>query len=175
MSRSTNHPYLIMAFSVFVAGIFVITCALPAVAGDWKGTDEVLDGVRVIGNPAEPVEPVIESTPKELWRIGGDTDDEDEFFGVISQILSDDAGNVYLLDSQLNEIKVFSPDGEYLRSLGRDRAERHRHACVAAGVRSRCVETTHSRVPRNGAHHHLAPTRPQTVDPYDRHCLCRDE
>ena len=120
MSRSTNHPYLIMAFSVFVAGIFVITCALPAVAGDWKGTDEVLDGVRVIGNPAEPMEPVIESTPKELWRIGGDTDDEDEFFGVISQILSDDAGNVYLLDSQLNEIEVFSPDGEYLRSLGRE-------------------------------------------------------
>ena len=120
MSRSTNHPYLIMAFSVFVAGIFVITCALPAVAGDWKGTDEVLDGVRVIGNPAEPMEPVIESTPKELWRIGGDTDDEDEFFGVISQILSDDAGNVYLLDSQLNEIKVFTPDGEYLRSLGRE-------------------------------------------------------
>ena len=120
MSRSTNHPYLIMAFSVFVAGLFVITSALPAFAGDWKGADEVRDGVRVIASPAEPMEPVIESTPEELWRIGGDTDDEDEFFGVISQILTDDAGNVYLLDSQLNQIKVFSPDGEYLRSLGRE-------------------------------------------------------
>ncbi len=98
----------------------MLASVLPASAADWKGTDEVRDGVRVLLNPSDPMEPVIESTPEELWRIGGDTDDEDEFFGVISQVLTDDAGNVYLLDSQLNQIKVFSPDGEYLRAIGRE-------------------------------------------------------
>ena len=56
----------------------------------------------------------------ELWRIGGDTDDDAEFFGVLSQITTDEAGNVYLLDRQLTEVKVFSPDGEYLNTIGRE-------------------------------------------------------
>ena len=32
----------------------------------------------------------------------------------------DAKGNVYLLDSQLSEVKVFSPGGEYLRTIGRE-------------------------------------------------------
>ena len=51
----------------------------------------------------------------ELWRLGGDSDDEDEFFGVISDIDIDDAGQVYLLDSQLNQAKVYTKDGEFVR------------------------------------------------------------
>lgn len=120
MSRSTIHPYHITTILVIITGLLMLASVLPASAADWKGTDEVRDGVRVLLNPSDPMEPVIESTPEELWRIGGDTDDEDEFFGVISQVLTDDAGNVYLLDSQLNQIKVFSPDGEYLRAIGRE-------------------------------------------------------
>jgi hypothetical protein len=64
--------------------------------------------------------PPATSAPKELWRIGGDTDDEDEFFGVITQLLTDAKGNVYLLDSQLNHVKVFSPSGEFVRTIGRE-------------------------------------------------------
>jgi hypothetical protein len=59
-------------------------------------------------------------TPQELWRIGGDSDSDEEFFGVITQIATDPAGNVYVLDRQLSEVKVFSPDGGYLRTIGRE-------------------------------------------------------
>jgi hypothetical protein len=57
---------------------------------------------------------------EELWELGGDTDDEDQFFGIIADIEIDDAGNVYLLDSQLSEVKIFTADGEFLRSIGRE-------------------------------------------------------
>jgi hypothetical protein len=97
-----------------------LVAASPLAAADWKGKDEVRDGVRYIANPKEPMGPAVSSAPKQLWKIGGDTDDEAEFFGVITQLLTDATGNVYLLDSQLNQVKVFSPSGEFLRTIGRE-------------------------------------------------------
>ena len=41
-------------------------------------------------------------------------------FGVIAQLVEDDAGNIYLLDGQLSEIQVFSRQGEWLRTIGRE-------------------------------------------------------
>jgi hypothetical protein len=55
---------------------------------------------------------------QELWRIGGE-DDEENFFGVIGQAFTDDQGRIYLVDFQLDEVQVYSSDGEYLQTLGR--------------------------------------------------------
>ena len=101
-------------------GSMCLVCAVAttSVAGNWTGSDTVIEGVRTIHNPATPVEPPARVEMKELWRIGGETDSEDEFFGVISKILADADGNVYLLDSQLHEIKIFSPSGAFVRSIG---------------------------------------------------------
>jgi len=55
-----------------------------------------------------------------LWTVGGDTEDEDEFFGVIADIEIDNSGNVYLLDSQLAEVKIYTKDGELIRTIGRE-------------------------------------------------------
>lgn len=104
---------LLVCFSLAAA-------ALPAMAADWKGKDETRNGVRCMVNPKDPMMPPLSSAPTELWRIGGDTDDENEFFGVITQLLTDSKGNVYLLDSQLNHVKVFSPSGEFVRTIGRE-------------------------------------------------------
>ncbi len=90
-----------------------------AAAGEWRGSKEMQDGALHILNPAEPMEKRITSSPAEQWRLGGETDDEDEFFGLISRIITDKKGNVYLLDTQLSEVKIFSPTGEFLRSIGR--------------------------------------------------------
>ena len=100
--------------------LFALSSAAPAGAADWKGTEETRDGVLHVMNPAEPMAPPVTLEPKELWRIGGDTDAEGEFFGVINQVTADSDGNIYLLDLQLNEIKIFSPDGTYLRTIGRE-------------------------------------------------------
>jgi len=54
-----------------------------------------------------------------LWTLGGESEAEGEVFGLIADLAVDGAGRVYLLDSQLSELHVFSPDGEYLRTIGR--------------------------------------------------------
>lgn len=97
-----------------------ILAAGTAAAADWKGKVETVNGVKTVSNPAAGFAAPATIKVPELWRIGGDTDNEDEFFGVISDIDIDANGDVYLLDSQLNEVKVYSKDGEFLRSMGRE-------------------------------------------------------
>lgn len=76
--------------------------------------------VPVIENPATPSDGSIELALDELWRIGGESESEDEFFGVIMQLRCDDAGNVYLLDAQLHEVRVFDADGNFVTVVGRE-------------------------------------------------------
>ncbi len=52
---------------------------------------------------------------EELWRVGGD--DPDLMFGLMVNAAVDDAGNVYLMDQQLNTVTVVSPGGRVLRQL----------------------------------------------------------
>jgi len=89
--------------------------ARPAAA--WKGEEVVRDGVRHVVNPETPVEEVT-LLAKEQWQRGGE--DDDILFGMVSQLVRDGQGNIYLLDGQLSEIHVFSPTGEHLRKIGRE-------------------------------------------------------
>ena len=72
----------------------------------------------IIDNPAEPAQGRREVKMVELWRAGGE--DDEIFFGNISAVRSDEEGKIYLLDSQLSEVHVYSPEGEHLRVLGRE-------------------------------------------------------
>jgi len=56
---------------------------------------------------------------EELWRVGGE-DDEDILFGVVAFGVLGESGNVYLLDSQLSQVLVINPDGEQIDTLGRE-------------------------------------------------------
>ncbi len=107
-------PVLILAIVAMAA------LAAPATAGDWKGKVETIDSKKVVMNPAAPVKDATSVKMEELWRLGGETDDEDEFFGVIADIEIDENGNVYLLDSQLAEVKIYDKDGNFLNSIGRE-------------------------------------------------------
>ena len=73
--------------------------------------------VPVIDNGPAPAEGRVTVQLEEMWRIGGE-DDEDNLLGVVNQALADDQGHVYLLDIQLVEVQVFDAEGNYLRSLG---------------------------------------------------------
>ncbi len=56
----------------------------------------------------------------ELWSIGGDTQDGNQIFGVITDVCLDAEGNLYLVDQQLSRISVFDASGTFLRTIGRE-------------------------------------------------------
>jgi hypothetical protein len=94
--------------------------ALPAGAA-WQGSVGSENGVELVRNPAAPAAGDLTLAPTQLWHLGAEEDaDESELFGRVTEVLVDAVGVSYLLDTQLNEIRVFSPTGEFLRSLGRN-------------------------------------------------------
>ena len=103
-----------------LAGLLLFALARPATAGEWKGHTATRDGAVIVENPAKGFEAPLVRDLELLWTIGGETDDEDEMFGVIADVALDADGNVYLLDAQLNEVKIFDADGNFLRSIGRE-------------------------------------------------------
>jgi len=56
---------------------------------------------------------------EEVWRIGGE-DEEDVLLGMVPTGVMDALGNVFLLDSQLSQVLVISPEGELINTLGRE-------------------------------------------------------
>jgi hypothetical protein len=60
---------------------------------------------------------VVTPALRELWRVGGE--DESVIFGRIVDVKAHRSGDIYVLDNQLCQIVVLSPDGEHLRDLSR--------------------------------------------------------
>lgn len=56
----------------------------------------------------------------ELWRIGGDSNDDQQFFGLITDLSVDNNGFVYIVDQQLNRCSVYAPDGSFVRRIGNE-------------------------------------------------------
>ncbi len=77
-----------------------------------------IDGVPHVRNGKAPRDGVETLRLEELWRAGGE--DDEIFFGLITKVDTDAAGNVYVLDAQLNTVQVYAPDGTHLRSLFRE-------------------------------------------------------
>lgn len=74
--------------------------------------------VPVVENGAEPARGLQVVELQEMWRAGGE--DDDVLFGQIFRATGDADGNVYLLDAQLCEVPVFSPDGTLIKTLSRE-------------------------------------------------------
>ncbi len=105
-----------MRFPRITIAAALAVCAIAAAAAA-----EVveIDGVPHVRNGATPANGETTLALRELWRVGG-ADDEENFFGLVVGVDSDAAGNVYLLDGQLCQVSVYSPDGELLKTLFRE-------------------------------------------------------
>lgn len=97
--------------------LMLLVLAAGTAQAQWRGEMATADGVTVVTNPETPAYGNKSQVMHELWRHGGE--DDEVFFGTIAEFLHDKDGNVYLLDGQLSEIQVFAPDGEWLRTIGR--------------------------------------------------------
>lgn len=101
-----------------IRNILYIAC-LVGVAAAWAGEEVVIDGVVHVKNGPEPAQGIATLELEEIWRAGG-IDDEENVFGVIVQAFVGDEGNIYLLDMQLSEVMIFSPEGEMIGTLSRE-------------------------------------------------------
>ena len=105
---------------VLLAAVLAIG-ASPLVAGPWKGREAKNEtGVLQVQNPRQGMEDATTIELDELWRLGGDSESDEEFFGVIAQIRIGPDGNLYVLDGQLAEVKVYDANGQWLNSIGRE-------------------------------------------------------
>ncbi|MEN8006342.1 MAG: hypothetical protein ABFS42_04970 [Candidatus Krumholzibacteriota bacterium] len=103
-----------MGFRAALAVLVMVTLAAPA----WAGEEMDKDGVLHVMNGAEPSGGNVTVEFDEVWRHGGE--DDEEFFGMISQCVVGDDGTIYLLDTRMSEVPVYSPDGERLTTLSRE-------------------------------------------------------
>jgi hypothetical protein len=79
---------------------------------------EVVEGVNHTYNPESPINGTQEITLQHLWSLGAE--DDDDIFGELISAARDEAGNFYLLDSQLFLMRIYSPEGELLTETGRE-------------------------------------------------------
>ena len=89
----------------------LILASLPLIAG---AADSPVPRHIDTDGPSQGVETL---TLQEQWRVGGE--DEDVIFGRIVDLKRHPDGKVYVLDNQLCQIVVISPEGEHLTDLSR--------------------------------------------------------
>jgi hypothetical protein len=111
------------AASVAVLPLFLLACRADAGPGvsDWSGTIDTLESGRlVIHNPDAGLWRQGEEWQlRERFRIGALEGDGADVLGDIRDLELGPAGEVYILDSQASEIRVFGSGGEHLRTFGR--------------------------------------------------------
>lgn len=85
----------------------------------WNGTIETKDGATIVNNPKEPIykEPVLELT--EDLEIKGSGEIEEQMFQSINTMDVDEEGNMYILDEQAGNIKIFDSSGSFQKTIGR--------------------------------------------------------
>jgi len=97
----------------------ILLVLLPATAAlAWDGEVVTADGQTSVRNPDQPLAGEATLTLEELWTLGDE--DSDVLLGIVSELIAGPDGNVYVLDSQLSEIQVIGPGGEWLATIGRE-------------------------------------------------------
>jgi len=80
---------------------------------------EEVDGVVYVQNPKDPMFDVPILGLVEELRIGEMETHPEYLFARISSLAVDNEKNIYVADGMENHIKVFSPEGLNLRTIGR--------------------------------------------------------
>ncbi|MCB1183131.1 hypothetical protein KDM41_06845 [bacterium] len=98
-------------------GVAVVACVGAAGAAQ-AGEEVTVDGVLHVMNTSVPAKGDRVVHLEEVWRVGGE--DSEDFFGMISQVRVGDDGLIYLLDTRLSEVPVYSREGDRVATLSRE-------------------------------------------------------
>jgi len=86
---------------------------------EWQGTIEEVNGVTVVKNPKEPMYAEDVFALEEKLSIGDVEGKEEQMFKNIFDIAVDENENIYILDLNQRQIRVFDRKGKYLRNVGK--------------------------------------------------------
>ena len=102
------------------SGLVGICVVVVGFAGGISTASALPEAPLHISNPRQPTNGAATIELEELWRVGADTDESVPVFGVITGLAFADDGSVYVVDQQLSQVSVFSPDGIFQRTVGRE-------------------------------------------------------
>ena len=125
MESATTAPALVRPQVLAILALSALLAACGGSAegpgGAWTGSMDTLpSGQVVVHNPADPVWAEDDGwRVVEELRIGRVEGDGPDVFGRIGSMEVDASGRVWLFDSQAQELRVFSPAGQHIRTIGR--------------------------------------------------------
>jgi len=108
-------PLSILLIAPFI--IILVSCKNQKT--EWKGTIEEVDRATIVKNPKEPMYGEDVFVLEEELSIGEAEGREENMFQQARYIAVDELENIYILDRNAGDIKVFDGRGEYLRTIGR--------------------------------------------------------
>lgn len=80
---------------------------------------EVIDGIEYVHNTAEPLYPDATLSLELELSLGGEDQEGNVILYEPGYMIVDDAENMYIVDRQDTNIKVFDPEGKFIRSIGK--------------------------------------------------------
>jgi hypothetical protein len=109
-------------FKFILAVLFIVlimTISFREKKTAWKGTVEEEYGVEVVKNPKKPIHADVVFSLKEDLSIGEKERKEKNMFYLLTDMEADSSGNIYVLDSEDANIKVYDQKGRFLRVFSR--------------------------------------------------------
>jgi hypothetical protein len=105
--------------AVIFFSILILFSACWQQKSPWQGTIEEENGITVVKNPSEPLNPELRIIFEEDLAIGVKEGDENYMFGDQVFISTDDEGNIYVTDHDRRIVRKYDSSGNFLRSIGR--------------------------------------------------------
>jgi len=108
------------AAHVLLVVVVILTAMTAWAAPTWQGHEDYEDGILTIYNPTAPLNEPSVIQPKPQWRLGGDDDETETLFGLITDAQRNADGTTYLLDAVMSTVYEVSTTGEVKRTLGHE-------------------------------------------------------
>lgn len=107
---------------IHIIALFLVTVLFNACGqqtSGWREPIEEADGVMIVKNPIEPLNPGLSIAFEEDLTIGAEVGDENDMFGSQVFLNTDDEGNFYVADEDKKTVRKYDPNGKFLLSIGR--------------------------------------------------------
>ncbi|UCC40629.1 MAG: 6-bladed beta-propeller [Candidatus Aminicenantes bacterium] len=109
----------ILSVTTITFSLLILFNACGEQKGHRRSTIEEPDGVTVVNNPLEPLNPELRIIFEEDLTIGVEDGDENCMFGSQVFMNTDDDGNFYVTDWDRKTVRKYDSNGNFLRSIGR--------------------------------------------------------